>query len=294
MATAPRTAGRVGVSTDAEVFSVSDFELEIRELSGDCESKNVLVYGDSGCGKTVLAGTAPNSLILACEPGYISAARNTLGAEVGTRMVREIPNAAVALAGIEYLEGGGYKKYEWIVIEGASTLETKVRIGYAAEAYDKNPEKRQHRNIPAESDYFNTQNFIRSWVSRFVDLPCNVLITAHAQRMDDDSGDRRVMPSFQKRDGELSNYISGLMHVVGFMRPRTVNKGQENEREVRRILFKQMTDPTTDTVYFAKDQFNALVPWLDDVTIPDIIARIDSDNEPTPTRAPAQRRARRS
>lgn len=285
-----RSAGRQGVATDAEVFSVTDFEAEIRELSGDCESKNILVYGDSGCGKTVLAGTAPNSLILACEPGYISAARNTLGAEVGTRMVREIPNAAVALAGIEYLEGGGYKKYDWVVIEGASTLETKIRMGYAAEAYDKNPEKRQHRNIPAESDYFNTQNFIRSWVSRFVDLPCNVLITAHAMRMDDDSGDRRVMPSFQKRDGELSNYVAGLMHCVGFMRPRTLGKGDE-ARKVRRILFEQMTDPNTETVYFAKDQFNALNPWVDDVTIPDLIARIDGDNK---TRTPAQRRARRS
>lgn len=272
---------------------MSDFEAEIRELDGDCETKNILIYGDSGCGKTVLAGTAPNSLILACEPGYISAARNTLGVEVGKRMVREIPNTSVALAAIDFLEGGACSRYEWVVIEGVTTLENKVRLGYAAEAYDKNPEKRQHRNLPAEADYFNTQNFIRSWISRFVDLPVNVLITAHAIRMDDDAGDRMVMPAFQKKGGELANYVSGLMHAVGFMRPRTINKGKPDQRKVRRILFEQMTDPTTDTVYFAKDQFNQLVPWMDDTTVPEIIARIDAEQVAAP-RKPASRRAQRS
>jgi hypothetical protein len=282
----PKQDGRVGVATDRDVVSVSDFEAEIRDLDGDCEHKNVLIYGDSGCGKTVLAGTAPNSLFLACEPGYISAARNTLGAEVGKRKIREIPNTAVALAAIDFLENGGAAQYEWIVIEGATTLETKVRLGYAAEAFDKNPEKRQHRNLPDKPDYYNTQNFVRSWISRFVDLPVNVLITAHAMRMDDDEGDKRVMPSFQKRDGELSNFVSGLMHCVGFMRPRTVEG-----KEVRRILFEQKTDPKTGTVYFAKDQFNALVPWMDDTTIPKITSLINGSE---PTSAPAPRRARRS
>lgn len=289
MAESPRAAGRRGVATDATVVTVSEFEAEIQELNGDSESVKILLYGDSGCGKTVLAGTCPNSLILACEPGYISAARNTLGVPVGTRKVRKIPDAATALAAIDYLEGGGWQDYEWVVIEGATTLETKVRLGYAAEAYDKNPEKRQHRNLPSEADYYNTQNFIRSWITRFVDLPMNLLITAHAMRMDDDEGDRLVMPAFQKRDGGLSNYVSGLMHCVGFMRPRTINKGKEDQRKVRRILWEQMVDPKSDTIYFAKDQFNALVPWTDDITIPGIMERIKG--EPA---APNGRRKRKS
>jgi hypothetical protein len=286
----PRQAGRAGVATDRAVVSVSDFEAEIRDLDGDCEFKNMLLYGDSGCGKTVFAGTAPNSLILACEPGYISAARNKLGAEVGRRQLRQIPNTSVALAAIDYLENGGHKSYEWVVIEGATTLETKVRLGYAAEAFDNNPEKRQHRNLPDKPDYYNTQNFIRSWISRFVDLPVNVLITAHAMRMDDDAGDRLVLPAFQQRDGALSNFVSGLMHCVGFMRPRMVGVGAD-ARKVRRILFEQKVDPKTGTVYFAKDQFNTLIPWMDDTTMPEIMDRIDA-SEDTTIKAPATRRAR--
>lgn len=290
---APTDAGRRGVSTDSDVVSISDFEAEIKDLADDSEGKKILIYGDSGCGKTVLAGTAPNSLILACEPGYISAARNTLGVEVGSRKVREIPNGAVALAAIEFLEEN-QDRYEWVVIEGATTLETKLRLGYAAEAYDANPAKRAGRNLPDRPDYFNTQNFLRSWVARFVDLRCNVLITAHAMRMDDDAGDRRVMPSFQKKDGELSNYVSGLMHCVGFMRPRMVDKNKETARKVRRILWEEMVDPTSDTTYFAKDQFTALGTWMDDTNVPEIMARIDTEPEETPPARPAAKRARRS
>ena len=290
---APTDAGRRGVATDSATVSISDFEAEIKDLTDDSEGKKILIYGDSGCGKTVLAGTAPNSLILACEPGYVSAARNTLGVPVGKRKVREIPNGAVALAAIEFLEQN-QDRYEWVVIEGATTLETKLRLGYAAEAYDANPAKRAGRNLPDRPDYFNTQNFLRSWIARFVDLRCNVLITAHAMRMDDDAGDRRVMPSFQKKDGELSNYVSGLMHCVGFMRPRIINKGKEDQRKVRRILWEEMVDPNTDTTYFAKDQFSALGTWMDDTNVPEILARIDSEPEETPPARPAAKRGRRS
>jgi len=280
-------AGRRGVATERDVVTVSDFESAIRELDGESEHSNIMVYGDSGCGKTVLAGTCPNSLILACEPGYISAARTTLGVPVGKRLVREVRDSATALAAAEYLEAGGASKYQWVILEGATTLETKVRLGYAAEAFDQNPEKRTHRNLPDKPDYFNTQNFLRSFIARLVDLPVNVLVTAHAMRMDNDEGDRQVMPAFQKKDGELSNYVSGLMHVVGFMRPRMVAGAEgEPKRKVRRILFSEAVDPKSDTHYFAKDQFNRLPRVLDDTNMQEVMKIIESDE---PAAAPPRR-----
>lgn len=295
----PSAAGRRGLATDRQVMSLSDFESEIRELDGDAESANILLYGDSGCGKTVLAGSAPNSLILACGPGYISAARVSLGVPVGKRKVRPVPDSATALAGIEWLESGGYKEYEWVVVEDATILETKVRLGYAAEAFDANPEKRQHRNLPDKPDYFNTQNFLRSWIARLVDLPVNLLITAHAMRFDDDSGDRLVVPSFQQRDGALSNYVSGLMHCVGFMRPRwvdssgrpvSVDKRPPGSKQVRRILWQQTTDPNTGTIYFAKDQFDVLGRTMDDTNMQEIMKKIEPEMQEQKVTPRARRR----
>jgi hypothetical protein len=269
-----KAKGRQGIRTDTDFVSVSEFEQAIMDLDGSAESRNLLVYGDSGSGKTVFAGTAPRSLILACEPGYISAANTSLGVSVGKRQVRLIKDGPTALAALDFLESGGAKNYDWVVLEGGSTLETKLRLGYTAAAFDGNPESRAARNLPDKPDYFNTQNFIRSFFLRWVDLPINTLVTAHAMRMDDDAGDRLVLPAFQQKDGQLSNFVSGLMHGVGFMRPHIKKVGDE-KTQVRRIRWQQYVDPDTDTIYFAKDQFAAFGRFKDDTNIPALMQLVD-------------------
>lgn len=278
----PRSAGRKGTRTENDVVSISEFEEEIRDLDGNTESSNLLFYGDSGAGKTSLIGGLPRTLILACEPGYISAAR--VNPSVPGRKIREVRDAPTMLAALEYLEAGGWKKYRWIILEGSTTLETKVRLGYAAEAFDQNPAKRVHRNLPMQADYFNTQNFMRGIIPRLIDLPCHTIVTAHAMRMDDDEGDRVVLPAFQKKEGELSNYICGLFHVVGFLRKVRVDKGK---REVRRVLFHERVDPKSGTRYFAKDQYNVLPKWMDDPSMTDIVRPIGIEE------VPPRRRVRR-
>lgn len=274
-ANSPRAKGRQGQRTDASVVSAGDFAKLIEDLDGSAEHYNIMLYGDSGCGKTVVAGSAPNSLILACEPGYISAARVSLGNPVGRRKVARIPNGATLLGALDHLEAGAHSKYEWIILEGASTLDYKVRLGYAQEAFDNNPESRTHRNLPDKPDYFNTQNYMRSAITRLVDLPCHVLVTAHAMRFDDDAGDRLVLPNFQQKEAALSNYVSGLMHSVGFMRKRISKKKGQDPREVRRILWQQTVDPASGTIYFAKDQLSAFGRYTDDTNMGELIALAD-------------------
>lgn len=286
------------MATERKPVSIHEFEKEIRDLDGSSAFKNILLFGGSGSGKTVLAGSAPNSLILACEPGYISAARvslNKLGAQ--KRQTRLIPDAATALAAMDWLETGGIKErgYEWVIVDGATTLETKIRLGYAAEAWDANPAKRQHRNLPDKPDYFNTQNFLRGWIARLVDLPVNTIVTAHHMV---EKGE--IIPSFQQREGALSQYVSGLMHVVGHTR-RVKFKNQEGETGERgawRVQFEPRIATIDDEEYtfFGKDQFNALGKFLDNTSIPAISALIDSapsnsDDVSSPPPEPAARKS---
>lgn len=268
------------MATERKRTDVSDFEAGLFELDGASEHKNIMIHGDSGTGKTVLAGTVPGrQLFLAGEPGYISAAR--LGAQGKARIVRD---TSTALAAIEWLENGNYAKYDWITIDGGSTLQDKFLLQYAAEAFDQNPAKRAHRNLPDKPDYFNAQNFMKSWISRFIDLPVNFLLTTHSMRPDGDQGETLVYPKFQGKGTEVANFISGLFHTVGYMSIR-INAAEE---QVRRVLWQHYYDKESDTRYFAKDQFNALPLFTDNWTMPQILARIDGADT-----APARKRTKK-
>lgn len=260
------------MATERSKVSLSDFEAGMFDLDGASEFKKILVHGDSGCGKTVLAGTLPGRvLFLAGEPGYISAGRQ--GAK---GKVRLIPDTATALAAVQWLEGGKAREFDWIVPEGLSVMQNKFLLGYAAEAYDLNPAKRAHRNLPDKPDYFNAQNFMKAWVARLIDLPCNVLFTTHSMRPEDQNGDTYVCPAIQGKGFEVSNYVSGLMHMVGYMSIR-VNADDE---QVRRILWHHYYDKQHDTRYFAKDQFNAMPQYTDDLPMTEIIRMIDETPAP--------------
>ena len=279
------------MATEKKGMSSADFEAAIFELEGSSEYKNILVYGDSGVGKTVLAGSLPGkNFWFAGEPGYISAIR--LG---GKGKGRLIPDTASALAGVAWLEDGAAKEFDWLVVDGASTMGNKFLLGYAAEAFDANPMKRAHRNLPDKPDYFNTQNFMKGWVARLIDLPCNVLITAHTMRTEDTDGELLVLPGIQGKGGEVSNYICGLMHCVGYLDIRMRKTEGKPPEEVRRLLWRETRDPKTDVKYFAKDQFNMLPRWMDDTNMTEVLQTIDAGEEqpaaPVPVKA-TRRRAR--
>lgn len=277
------TAGRRSsrVRTERSEVTLSDFAAELVRLESESESINGLVYGDSNVGKTWLAGTCPGRTFwLVCEPGYKSAARN------GARGYgRRIADTATALAAIDYLNAPAkdrrprYEHLNWIVLDGLSTMQDRFRLGYAAEAFDINPEKRQHRNLPDRPDYFNTQNFLKSWIPQLVDMPVNLLITAHAYRTDDtDGGELLVFPGIQGKVTETANAISGLMDFTGYFEAKRLRiRDSDRTKLVRRLWFEspeRKSKREDDVRYICGDKFNALGPYIDDPTMSIILEKI--------------------
>jgi hypothetical protein len=275
-------------------MSLSDFEKElIRFGEGASESINMLVYGDSNSGKTTLSGTLPEKTFwLVCEPGYKRAERyrQTQGLPPH-KGGRKITNSAEAWAAVEWLEGTGkrgtprYAGLDWIVLDGATTMQDRFRLAYAAEAFDIDPSKRQHRNLPDRPDYFNTQNMLKSWIPRLVDMPVNLLITAHAYRTDlTDDAELLVFPGFQGKVTEVANAISGLMDVTAYMEARRFTQEQTGKSRIRRRLwFESPPDRKRkgemDTRYIVGDKFDCLGAYMDSPTMPRIISMINGETE---------------
>lgn len=280
------TAGRRSsrVRTERTEISLTDFEREIISLSAASESINGMIYGDSNAGKTVLMGSLPGRTFwLVGEPGYKAAARQ--GAKgMGAR----IADTATAWAAVDWLEHNyRTKRIDNIVLDGLSTMEKRFRLGYAAEAFDIDPTKRQHRNLPDRPDYFNTQNFLLAWIPRLVDLPVNFFITAHAYRTDKtENGELLVFPGIQGKVSETANSIAGLMDFTGYLEARQVKSRRSKETAlIRRLWFTQPTHAAEDDVrYVVGDKFNCLGPYVDigrDSTVlsgmPELLERINGE-----------------
>lgn len=270
-----RTRGRT--RTERQEVTASDFGAELERLSDAAESINAMVYGDSGAGKTHLTSTLPGQILyLVCEPGYKVAARQ--GAK---GFARKIGDSATALACVDWLyEKERYKKLSWIVLDGLSTMQDRIRLAYTAEAFDTKG-SRAHRNLPDKPDYFNTQNFLKSWIPQLVDLPVNLLITAHAYRTDKiDNGDLMIFPGIQGKVTETANSIAGLMDFTGFLEPLRIRSKRDPDqvRKVRRLWF-DATARKGDVTVVCGDKFNRLGPYIDNPTMPQILSKINGEEE---------------
>lgn len=264
------------VRTERSTVTLSDFAAELQALESNDETTNILIHGDSNAGKTVLAGTAPGKVLwLVGEPGFKSASRR--GA---TGYRRRIPDTATALAAVEYLRyKERYRKLDWIIIDGISTMEKRFRLGYAQEAFDNSPEtkrSRAHRNLPDKPDYFNTQNFLLSWLPYFIDMEVNLLITAHSYRTDKtENGELLIFPGFQGKVNEVSNAISGLMDITGYYEARHIKTREGARKLVRRLYFEP--PDREDVRIVCGDKFGTLGKYMDFPTLPRILAKVNGE-----------------
>lgn len=269
----PRTRNRpVGPSPAAaaksKIIKVVDYD----------ESINMLVYGHSGVGKTVLCGTGEKSLILGLESGAIAAARQ--GSTADLWPVKSWEDVEQCFL---YLRDGAYADYKWCHIDSITDMQEKL----LRKILDDEIEKKADRDpdIPAIQDHQKWQNMLKRFVNQFNDLPLNVCYTALEMRREDEEGEDIVLPLILGKDYQISQAICGKMHVVGRMSKKVVGTGDERKTQ-RRIQFEHIPP------YFAKDRFDCLPRFMGTPTIPKIEDLIDaSGGVKHRAAAPARRRA---
>lgn len=243
----------------------------ITALADYTESINLLAYGDPGCGKTVLAGTVgPQGLIIACEPGTISAKRQ--GSDAWQMRCENYGEFAAFLntarRGEIKLPNG--ETPSWYVIDTLTELQQMMIRHIMQEAHKRNAKR--SKDIPDMPGHQEWQVTMKRVVRALNDLPQNVLYLCHAMYEEDEEGERYVLPDLAGKNGTndpttMSRYISGTVHAYGLLKPKDENT------EDRVWVFK--ASPHIN----AKDRYGVLAPQIENPNILEIQKLIDSSSE---------------
>lgn len=245
----------------------------IKSMSTVKSHYNLGVYADSGVGKTVFAASHPGALVLAVDLGTIAAARQGSKAKVW-----ECPSWEEFEKAQKWVRAGGYRDFEWIILDSFTMLRERCMTFHLELEHDRNAARDEF--IPAPPDHQKVQNIMKRTAERFFDLPVHFLFTALPMVIESRDGEEHVLPMIHGQKGDTSHYIAGLTDSFGYMELAENKAGNP----VRRIHWGPYAE------YTGKDRFDVLGPYTDNLTLPDIQAKIEESA--TRRTAPAVRRRR--
>lgn len=161
---------------------------------------NIMVYGPSGVGKTRLAGTLPDPLIISSERGNL------------TLRKMQIP--------VAYVENGKDLKevYDWLVKDKGRTIKS-VALDSMSDICETMLaiSKRQNASDPRKA-YFEIAELGNHWMKKFRDIP-NIhkyFVAQLGESKDEVTGAKRFAPSFPgKALSQSAPYIFDILAYAG-------------------------------------------------------------------------------
>lgn len=226
--------------------------------------RNWLIYSQSGAGKTVLAGTAPNALFLTVEAAGTESAKQ-MGSKAEEFIVDTMDKLQEAYEYFAY--GSGCGDYEWVILDSLSEIEEALFWGQV-----------QGGSLTKKiQDYGTVATMVKREVDRWNRLPVNVLYTAQTMNLEveDEDGDDVTMtlPSLGTSNGVLSQRICAKTTLNGLLLvdSRETEDGERQER--RRLMLKG------NTSFIAKDR-HMIAPPKGYLINPNIGAMATAAGEP--------------
>lgn len=196
----------------------------------------VVVYGDSGVGKTVLCATAPNPLIISAEKGLLSLA----GYDIPYIEIRSINDVGEAYNFIT--KSADAKKYQTICVDSISELTETCLVDIKKQLISESDSGK----IDARQAYGKVAESVGAMIRRFRDLTDHdVIFTSKMKRVEDSEGNPvRYEPYLPGR--VLPFNLPYLVDEVFCMK---INRGGD------RVL-----QTAADRKFIAKDRSGKLAP----------------------------------
>lgn len=258
------------------------------------DHKNVLIYGDSGSGKTVFAGSADDVLFISCERNGAASAK-AFGSDAKVWRIKKWADLEDAYNWLMENPDHGFK---WVVLDSLTQMQQMALRAILDDVVAENASR--DLDVPAIQDHQKWQNMFKRFVLAFCDLDTNCLFTALALRADDEEGEPFLTPDIAGKGYQISQYVCGQMSAYGYLKvvsavvrdsegkPVKDKNNVIQREEFRRIIWKD-----TGKVR-GKDRYNVLAPYTQDKTLQEISDMIDAGPPPPVKRVNRQAAARRS
>lgn len=219
---------------------------------------NVCIHGEPGVGKSVLAASAPKTLLLLNDSDEASAA-----AELGSTAQKWVINSVTELEeAYEYVKHEGCSTFDWVWMDNLTLLQEQLMDEVMVRLVTAQPHR--DRWVPSMHEYLVVQNVIGTYVRYFRSLPIHFGWTAHSMRTEDDDGTVLYTPMLQGGQGALSQKLCGYMNVVGHMSAIRTKAG---------VTERRLT-VTKRGKFYAKSRWGGLQGTLVDTDLPSMMSMV--------------------
>lgn len=230
-----------------------DLPGNIISLQDEDEYVNLLIYGDSGVGKTVFAGSDDDVLFIAPEDnGTLSAKR--FGSTAKKWKIATWPDIVAAY---EWLVDQDPIPFNWVVLDSLTEMQQMCMAHILAEAAELNPGR--DPDVPQLQDWQPYFLRFQRLVKAFNSLEVNVLYTALQTDEENEDGEKVVLPMLQGKGTQFSKQTASWMTSFGHMKVMRKPAGVDEDGNKKYDEFRQIQWRASKTV-MAKDRTRCLEP----------------------------------
>ena len=233
-----------------QAIDADEVEIHLESLAEFVESINIMIYGPSGHGKTVLAGGAPNATFVSTEKGVVAA--RVAGSTAG---LLRTPTWEHVVAAKKYCDEH-FGPDDWVIFDSVTKMQV-LMIRWILKKINQENSTRD-LDIPAIADHQKWQNYFKRFIDSIIDAKYNTIMICTDMFKTDQDGEDIVLPAITGKDYEICNYIRAQTDINLYYQVKEISEGKGKKRIVRRAL----AQPWGPFVA-AKDRYQALGVYWD-------------------------------